>query len=68
MLSLLKFKNIALIDEMALEFGKGVNFLTDKFLFYKRWRKIDWKAKNLERQFAPDAAFSNGKWTKPLPK
>jgi hypothetical protein len=35
-----------------------------EFLFYKRARKIDWKAKDLEKAFPPDAVFSNGKWTK----
>ena len=35
-----------------------------EFLFYKKERKIDWKAKDLEKQFAPDAIFSNGKWIK----
>ena len=28
MLSLLKIKNIALIDELAIEFGEGLNLLT----------------------------------------
>lgn len=35
-----------------------------EFLFYKKARQIDWKAKDLEKKFAPDAIFSNGKWTK----
>jgi hypothetical protein len=35
-----------------------------EFLFYKKTRKIDWKAKDLEKLFAPDAIFVNGKWTK----
>lgn len=35
-----------------------------EFLFYKKTRTIDWKAKDLEKQFAPDAIFANGKWTK----
>ncbi|MBA3784340.1 MAG: peptidase M14 [Acidobacteria bacterium] len=42
-----------------------------EFLFYKKTRKIDWTAKDLERTFPPDAVFSNGKWTrgeKLLPK
>jgi len=34
------------------------------FLFYKWSRKIDWKAKDLEKAFPPDAVFSNGKWMK----
>lgn len=32
--------------------------------FYKKTRTIDWKAKDLEKTFPPDAVFSNGKWTK----
>lgn len=39
-----------------------------EFWFYKKTRKIEWTAKNLEKTFPPDAIFSNGKWTKPLPK
>ena len=39
-----------------------------EFLFYKKERKIDFAAKDLQKQFPPDAVFSNGKWTKPLPK
>jgi hypothetical protein len=39
-----------------------------EFLFYKKTRKIDWKTKDLEKKFAPDAIFENGKWTKPLMK
>lgn len=35
-----------------------------EFLFYKRSRKIDWKAKDLEKAFSPDAVFSQGKWMK----
>lgn len=42
-----------------LKIGSG-----GEFLFYKKSRKIDWKAKDLEKQFVPDAVFSNGKWTK----
>ena len=38
------------------------------FLFYKKGRKIDFAAKDLEKQFPPDAVFISGKWTKPLPK
>ena len=34
------------------------------FLFYKKDRKIDWAANDLEKQFPPDAVFSNGKWVK----
>lgn len=40
-----------------------------EFFFYKKRRKIDWKdAGNLLEKFPPDAHFSSGKWTKPLPK
>ena len=39
-----------------------------EFIFYRKNRVIDWKAENLEAQFPPDAVFSGGKWTKPLPK
>ena len=39
-----------------------------EFLFYKKTRKIDWKDTNLVEKFPPDAMFSEGKWTKPLPK
>ncbi len=39
-----------------------------EFLFYKKTRKIDWKDENLAAKFPPDAIFSQGKWTKPLPK
>ena len=35
-----------------------------EFLFYKKDRKVDWTAKDLEKQFPPDAVFSNGKWVK----
>lgn len=36
------------------------------FLFYRKDKaaKIDFKAKDLETKFPPDAIFSNGKWTK----
>ena len=39
-----------------------------EFLFYKKSRKIDFAAKDLQKQFPPDAVYANGKWTKPLPK
>ncbi len=39
-----------------------------EFIFYRKDRIIDWKAANLEKQFPPDAVFSGGKWTKPIPK
>ena len=35
-----------------------------EFLFYKKGRKIDWTAENLEKTFPPDAIFSEGKWIK----
>ncbi len=35
-----------------------------EFLFYKKTRTIDWKVKDLEKIFPPDAIFSNGKWTR----
>ncbi len=41
---------------------------SSEFLFYKKTRKIDWKDTNFAEKFPPDAIFSEGKWTKPLPK
>lgn len=35
-----------------------------EFLFYKKARKIEWKAKDLEKTNEPDAIFANGKWTR----
>ncbi len=35
-----------------------------ELLFYKKNRKIDWAAADLEKQFPPDAIFSLGKWLK----
>ena len=35
-----------------------------EMLFYKRDRTIDWTAAELEKQFPPDAIFSQGKWFK----
>jgi hypothetical protein len=35
-----------------------------EFLFYKKDRKIDWMAPEIEKQFEPDAIFSLGKWVK----
>jgi hypothetical protein len=35
-----------------------------ELLFYKKSRRIDWKAEDLEKQFPPDAIFSLGKWVK----
>ncbi|HEX8733748.1 MAG TPA: M14 family zinc carboxypeptidase [Pyrinomonadaceae bacterium] len=34
------------------------------FLFYKKSRRIDWKAADLETRFPPDAVYKNGKWLK----
>jgi hypothetical protein len=34
------------------------------FLIYKKDRKIDWTSKDLEKQYPPDAIFSDGKWIK----
>ncbi|HEX8286395.1 MAG TPA: M14 family zinc carboxypeptidase [Pyrinomonadaceae bacterium] len=42
-----------------LKIGSG-----GEFMFYKKSRKIDWKAKDLEKNYEPDAVFSNGKWIK----
>lgn len=39
-----------------------------EFLFYKKTRKIDWKAKDFEKTNEPDAIFANGKWVKSLKK
>lgn len=35
-----------------------------EFIFYKKTRKIDWKAKDFEKNNEPDAIFANGKWLK----
>lgn len=35
-----------------------------EFLFYKKSRKIDWTAQDLEKAFPPDGIFSNGVWIK----
>jgi len=35
-----------------------------EFFFYRKTRKIDWKAKDLEKEFPPDAIFLNGRWMK----
>ena len=35
-----------------------------ELLFYKRDRAIEWTTPELEKQFAPDAVFSQGKWIK----
>jgi Zinc carboxypeptidase. len=34
------------------------------FLFYKKTRRIDWRAKDLETEFPPDAVYIAGKWIK----
>ncbi|MGQ0541650.1 MAG: M14 family zinc carboxypeptidase [Blastocatellia bacterium] len=41
---------------------KNGNFA--ELLFYKKDRKIDWSAVDLEKQFPPDAIFSVSKWIK----
>jgi hypothetical protein len=35
-----------------------------ELMFYKKSRIVDWKSKDLEKQFPPDAIFSLGKWIK----
>ncbi|MBV9241329.1 MAG: peptidase M14 [Acidobacteria bacterium] len=35
-----------------------------ELLFYKRERTVDWTSAELEKQFPPDAIFSQGKWVK----
>jgi hypothetical protein len=35
-------------------------------LFYKRDRMVDWKAKNLKKEYPPDGEFLNGTWMKRL--
>ena len=35
-----------------------------ELLFYKKDRQVDFSAKDLEKQFPPDAIFSAGKWIK----
>ena len=35
-----------------------------EFFFYRKDRKIDWAALDIEKQFPPDAIFSAGKWIK----
>jgi hypothetical protein len=34
-----------------------------EFLFYKKTRKVDWSAGDLEKRFPPDAIFRDGRWT-----
>jgi hypothetical protein len=35
-----------------------------ELLFYKRDRKVDWRVRDIEKEFPPDAVFSGGKWVK----
>jgi hypothetical protein len=35
-----------------------------ELFFYKKTRKVDWNAADLEKRFPPDAIFRNGKWAK----
>ncbi|MGB7069457.1 MAG: M14 family zinc carboxypeptidase [Pyrinomonadaceae bacterium] len=35
-----------------------------ELLFYKKDRSIDWRSKELEKSFPPDAVFSGGKWSR----
>jgi hypothetical protein len=35
-----------------------------EFYFYRRDRHVDWRSRDLEKQFPPDAIFSSGKWIK----
>jgi len=35
-----------------------------EILFYRKTRRIDWSAADIEKQFPPDAIFSLGKWVK----
>lgn len=48
--------------------GKLKTGASGEFNFYKKTRKIDWKAKNFEKTNKPDAIFANGKWIKSLAK
>jgi len=45
-------------------FGRTRTGELAELLFYKRDRTIDWTAADLEKQFPPDAIFSDGKWFK----
>ncbi|MEP7149403.1 MAG: M14 family zinc carboxypeptidase [Acidobacteriota bacterium] len=35
-----------------------------ELMFYKKFRTVDWKSPDLEKQFPPDAIFSVGRWVK----
>jgi hypothetical protein len=35
-----------------------------ELLFYKKDRQVKWDSENLEKEFPPDAIFSQGKWVK----
>ena len=35
-----------------------------EFFFYRKDRTVDWSSVDIEKQFAPDAIFSAGKWIK----
>lgn len=45
-------------------FGRAAPGELADFSFYKKDRAIDWAAVELEKQFPPDAIFSNGKFIK----
>ncbi len=53
-------KDFYLVNKSGLVRNGG----SGEFLFYKKTREIDWKAKDLEKTFPPDAIFTNGKWMK----
>ncbi len=47
--------------------GRLLPLAVDSFgeiMFYRKDRKIDWAASDLEKQFPPDAIFSMGEWIK----
>lgn len=45
-------------------FGRAKPGELADLLLYKRDRSVDWSAAEIEKQFAPDAIFSAGKWIK----
>ncbi|HEY2847906.1 MAG TPA: hypothetical protein VGI80_08810, partial [Pyrinomonadaceae bacterium] len=45
-------------------FGRTRTGELAELLFYKRDRNVDWTAADLEKQFPPDAIFSQAKWSK----
>ena len=45
-------------------FGRARTGELAELLFYKRDRTVDWTSTDLEKQFPPDAIFSQGKWFK----